>query len=151
MSQHEEFNLRWGNPDDRSAITSLLKHEEMGEEIDPTACLVAEDEKGLLGFARVEEVERAGYLRPIIVSTQGQGKGIGRYLIEALQLKWDELRLVARGEATGFYQKLGFEIVNWQGVAEGISQECLECPKKETCRPTPMIWAASNFPSNQIT
>jgi N-acetylglutamate synthase-like GNAT family acetyltransferase len=142
MSLTEEFQLRRGTPDDRLEITALLKHEEMGEGIEPSECLVAESNQGLLGFARVEEVEGAGYLRPIIISKQGQGKGIGRFLLEALQQKWDKLFLVARGEAIGFYQKLGFENADWQEVAEMIHQECLECPKKESCRPIPMLWSA---------
>jgi N-acetylglutamate synthase-like GNAT family acetyltransferase len=145
----EKFHLRWGNSNDRLAITALLKHEEMGEGIDPTECLVVEAEDGFLGFARVEEVEGEGYLRPIIISPQGQGKGIGRYLMEGLQQKWDKLLLVARGDVVGFYQKLGFEISGWQKVAEIISQECLECPKKEACQPTPMLWLATNTPPNQ--
>jgi len=146
MSLPEVIQLRWGTPNDRSAIIALLKHEEMGEGIDPTECLIVEAKNGFLGFARVEVVEGEGYLRPIIVSPQGQGKGIGRILMSGLQQKWCKLLLVARGDAIGFYQKIGFETIDWQEIAEIIQKECLDCPKQGTCRPVPMRWLAKSEP-----
>lgn len=144
MSQTEAYHLRWGDPTDRSAIVSLLKQEDMGEMIDPTECLIVENENQFLGFARVEEVEGKNYLRPIIISPQGQGKGIGRILITGLQQKWQKLFLVARGDTVGFYQKFGFEVTDWHEIAEIIQQECLQCPRKNTCQPTPMSWLDKN-------
>ncbi|MBN1538347.1 MAG: GNAT family N-acetyltransferase [Anaerolineales bacterium] len=144
MATPEVVHLRWGTPADKSIITALLKRENMGEGIDPAECLIAEADTGLLGFARVEEVDGESYLRPIIVSPQGKGKGIGRFLMQGLQQKWDKLLLVARGDAVGFYRKLGFEIVNWQELAEVIHQECVQCPDIDKCCPTPMCWLSGN-------
>jgi len=113
---------------------------DMVSEIEPHYCLVAEGIDGLEGFARTEEADGILYLRPVVVSPESQGQGIGSGLIKHLLGLFPSLTVVARGTAAGFYTKLGFQPIEWDEVYLPFRRECTTCPDFMKCEPIPMAY-----------
>ena len=75
-------------------------------------------------------------IRSLAVASEGQGKGIGRRIVEELVLM-----ATARGYAQicaltleeGFFEKLGFEIVDRWSISPKLWQDCIYCPKFHHC------------------
>jgi N-acetylglutamate synthase-like GNAT family acetyltransferase len=132
------ITLRRGRSEELEAVQTLLQACEMGVELDPGECLLAEEEGEVVGLGRLENSGGVPYLRPIAISPHHQHRGIGRQLLSALLTDLHELRVVARGKAFGFYSALGFESMDWDCVYAGYRQECAECPDHEQCGPVPM-------------
>lgn len=136
----ERVRMRPGCTQDLPALLELLSTYGMSGEITPAECLVAAGPEGLMGFARVEVADGLPFLRPIVVAPEYQHQGIGRRLVQHLLDQLPELRVVARGEAVGFYTRLGFEPTSWEAAPLRFRQECEVCPDSPTCRPVPMIY-----------
>lgn len=134
------ITLRQGRPEDARAVQALLQSSAMGVALDPGECLLAEEKGTIAGLARIEYGDPIPYLRPIAISPHHQHRGIGRQLLETLIKDLDELRVVARGEAVGFYSAFGFKPMDWESVYAGYQQECAECPDHDSCRPVPMLY-----------
>lgn len=132
------ITLRRGRSQDLEAVQALLRSCDMGDEVDPGECLLAEAADSVVGLVRLEHVPDATYLRPIAISPAHQHQGIGRLLLEAVVTDLAELRVVARGAAFGFYVALGFTPMEWESVHAGYRQECAECPDHEACGSVPM-------------
>ncbi len=79
--------------------------------------LMARDGQQLIGVARLQfPGDKAAQLRYMAVADAWQGKGVGREIVQhmegiARQQEACHLFLHARDNALGFYQKLGYEIV----------------------------------------
>lgn len=75
-------------------------------------------------------------IRSLAVAPTGQGKGIGRRIVEELVQV-----ATARGYAQicaltleeGFFEKLGFEIVDRWSISPKLWQDCIYCPKFHHC------------------
>ena len=127
--------LRPGRTKDAPALQQLMVEASMYAEVDPLECLVADTPHGVVGFARVEFFEDVPYLRPVVVAPSYQGHGVGRRLVEGLLADYPELCVVSRGEAAGFYQRLGFQELPWSVVAADHQEECNLCPERSQCCP----------------
>jgi N-acetylglutamate synthase-like GNAT family acetyltransferase len=136
----KELNVRRGGESDLTALQRLLESHQMKTEVDPAEFWLAEVEGGLAGAARLEWEDGLAYLRPVAVDPEWQAQGIGRRLIQELAEGLPELNVVARGEAVGFYTRLGFMPAAWEQVPERYRQECADCPDSESCQPQPMAW-----------
>ena len=134
--------LRRGYQEDAYAVQELLRACGMEAEIDPCNCLLADEEGMIVGLGRLEYGEDVPYLRPIAIAPAHQHRGVGRRLLEALLTNLDELRVVSRGNALGFYSGLGFEPMGWDSVHATYRQECAECPELAVCGPMPMRYQA---------
>lgn len=139
-----KFLLRQGDEPDRSAIFDLLASYEMESDLPASEFIVAEIDGQLVGAARVEWEDQAAYVRPILVDSAWHGQKIGKALIRTIAQNLPALYVVARGEATGFYRKLGFLPMPWDQVPERYRQECEACPISEACCPEPMILTGSS-------
>ncbi len=75
-------------------------------------------------------------IRSLAVAPAGQGQGIGRRIVEELVQV-----ATARGYAQicaltleeGFFQKLGFDIVDRWSISPKLWQDCIYCPKFHHC------------------
>lgn len=139
-----KYLLRRGNEPDRPALRDLLASYGMEADLPPFEFTVAEIEGQIVGAARLAWEDRSAYVRPILVHSAWQGKNIGRALIKKVANNLPSLSVVARGEAAGFYCKLGFTVIPWDRVPERYRLECQDCPDWEACCPVPMILIRSS-------
>lgn len=133
-----EFLLRQGSEADGAAIAALLAANSMEADIPAEEFLVAEVESRLVGLARLEGEGEEVYIRPVVVDSGWQGKGLGRSLVQQVSNGLPAVHVIARGEVTGFYANLGFIPMAWEQVPARFRQECETCPDQENCRPRPM-------------
>jgi N-acetylglutamate synthase-like GNAT family acetyltransferase len=141
--------LRNGRAEDKKAVRKLLRLYDMGIEVDPCDCLLADDEGVIAGLGRIEWGESIPYLRPIAVAPTYQHLGIGRRIVQALLTDLDELWVFARGQSIGFYSELGFVPAEWDTVHAPYRQECAECPEREDCAPVPLRYVSPGRATTQ--
>ena len=93
-----------------------------------------------VGFCRLQDdVNGIAYVNPVVTYSAWRGYGVGRALMEDAREIAGELRLIARGTSEGFYRKLGFVEMGWDEVdLQAASEDCDNCPYRETCGPVPM-------------
>jgi N-acetylglutamate synthase-like GNAT family acetyltransferase len=133
-----KFLVRQGVELDQSAIEALLASHSMEANVPPHEFLVAEIDGRLVGLVRPEREGQAVYLRPVVVDSNWQGKGIGRLLVREISKGLPAVQVISRGETTGFYGSLGFIPMAWEQVPDRYRQECETCPDRGNCRPLPM-------------
>lgn len=128
---------------DNTQIAHLADQAHMGPLSDRGVVFVAEDVRDprrVLGFIRIVEAEDARYVNPIVVAAEGQGRGVGRLLMEHMRARFGRLLFVARGEAVPFYDTLGCVPVSWDDIAPLIAEDCDDCADRASCRPQPMAF-----------
>lgn len=139
------FSVRQAVNSDCPAIEKLMVENDMVGAFDAESCFVIDsDDNGLAGFVRLEMVENRFYIRPIIVSTQYQGKAIGKCLVSHVLSVLSDITVVSRGSAEGFYRSFDFEPIEWEQVAQELCNECRNCPELNNCVPIPMRLIQSN-------
>ncbi len=75
-------------------------------------------------------------IRSIAVDPRHQGLGLGRMMAEYLMEQADELgiaRVMAFTYVTGFFEKLGFSVVDHSALPHKVFTDCLKCPKFHKC------------------
>ncbi|MGD2019126.1 MAG: N-acetyltransferase [Planctomycetota bacterium] len=75
-------------------------------------------------------------VRSIAVDPRFQKLGLGRRLAEFLIDEAEDLgiaRVMAFTYVTGFFQKLGFEVVEHESLPHKVFTDCLKCPKFHKC------------------
>lgn len=75
-------------------------------------------------------------VRSLAVSTAGHGQGVGSLIVEhlvALAKAREFSQVCALTLREGFFQRLGFEIVDRWSISPKIWQECIYCPKFHRC------------------
>lgn len=98
---------------------------------------VAEDEGEIVGCGSLcrlgsDLVE----IRSLGVAEDYKGKGVGRGLVEMLTEEAKELsipQIMALTYETGFFVKLGFDIVPKDIFPEKVWRDCVFCPKQNCC------------------
>ena len=100
----------------------------------------------------VSLTEQLVEIRSLAVAPQGQGKGIGRRIVE------DLVRMAtARGYAQvcaltleeGFFEKLGFEVVDRWSISPKLWQDCIYCPKFHRCDEVAVARSLTDSPVKQ--
>jgi N-acetylglutamate synthase-like GNAT family acetyltransferase len=132
--------IRKGLEKDRSALKELLEEFNMHGDVPPEEFLVAEEDGAVAGVVRLERIENDVYLRAMAVHSDWHGRGVGSRLVRELVAGLDQVKVVARGYAAPFYEKLGFKPVDWSVIHKNMSKECIECPDVLTCKPVPMVY-----------
>lgn len=77
-----------------------------------------------------------GEVRSIAVAPAQQGLGLGRRMAEALIEEARELglaRVMAFTYVAGFFEKLGFQVVDHASLPHKVFNDCLNCPKFNKC------------------
>ncbi len=80
--------------------------------------------------------ENLAEIRSLAVLDTHQGKGIGRRLVEACIAEAQDLgigQLFTLTYETGFFEHLGFRIVDKNVFPQKIWVDCLQCPKFPNC------------------
>lgn len=80
--------------------------------------------------------ENLAEIRSLAVSESYQGRGIGRRLVEACLAEARDLgigQVFTLTYETGFFQRLGFRIVDKNIFPHKIWADCLHCPKFPEC------------------
>jgi len=130
-SQYYDLRYRvlrqpWNQPvgSERDALENQAKH------------FAAFEEANLVGVGRLDHVEARIYqIRFMAVEPGCQSKGIGASLMKAIEMDaWNsgavEIILHAREQALGFYQKLGYALVEPSHLLFGEIQHFLMKKKK---------------------
>ncbi len=75
-------------------------------------------------------------VRSIAVSPEQRALGLGRRIAEALIAEAETLgvaRVMAFTYVPGFFEKLGFEVVEHASLPHKVFGDCLDCPKFHQC------------------
>ena len=135
------FTIRNARFDDMPYIDAYANAEGMASIPGPFRVRVAVNRKDeVVGFCRLQDdVNGIAYVNPIVTCSTWRGYGVGRALIEDAREIAGELRLISRGTSEGFYRKLGFQEMTWSEVdLEAASEDCDNCPYRDSCGPVPM-------------
>ena len=119
----------------------------------PDWLVAVSDCSPLLGCGSlVPLTEQLVEIRSLAVAPQGQGKGIGRQIVQELVQM-----ATARGYAQicaltlqeAFFEKLGFEIVDRWSISPKLWQDCIYCPKFHHCDEVAVARNLTDSPVNQ--
>ncbi len=95
------------------------------------------DHEALLGCgALVALTSELAEVRSLAVHERGHGRGIGSTIVEnlvALAKAREFSQICALTLREGFFQRLGFEIVDRWSISPKLWQECIYCPKFHRC------------------
>ena len=83
-----------------------------------------------------------GEVRSLAVDANAKSKGIGRIIVEALEQEARDCGLhsiFAFTYVTGFFEKLGFEVVERGELPLKAWKDCLRCPKFAACDETAVV------------
>ncbi len=75
-------------------------------------------------------------IKSLSVDAAYQGQGVGRRLVEAAVSEACELGLrqvFALTRSQGFFERLGFEVVDRNTLPHKIWDDCLRCPRRDNC------------------
>ena len=90
-----------------------------------------------------------GEVASLAVSPAARGRGLGRRLVEAVLADADRLgirRVMSLTYEQRFFERLGFEVVDRQGLPMKVWAECVACPKKNACDEIAMIRVNPDLP-----
>ena len=136
-----EFALPPAQEAARAALALMCGMEGMDtfDELDDVTVAV-NDAGEPVGFIRIVVGSNGvAYVNPVVVYPTWRGLGVGRALTDAVQERYGELRLVSRGAARPFYERMGFTACGWDMIVPGVSEDCDHCSWREECAPQPML------------
>ncbi len=91
-------------------------------------------------------------VRSLAVAQAGQGKGIGRRIVEEL-VQMATVRgyaqICALTLEEGFFEKLGFEVVDRWSISPKLWQDCIYCPKFHHCDEVAVARSLTDSPISQ--
>ena len=100
----------------------------------------------------VSLTEQLVEVRSLAVAPQGQGKGIGRRIVEEL-VEMATARVYAQICALtleeGFFEKLGFDVVDRWSISPKLWQDCIYCPKFHHCDEVAVARSLTDSPISQ--
>lgn len=140
MIMADLFTLRPAIHQDKPLLDAYCLAEGMDSLPSLEEVMVAQNDEGSpVGFIRlVLGANGIWHVNPVVVYEPWRGYGVGRALTAwALQEK-GELRLVARGSASAFYEREGFLRCGWDEVDTAVTEDCEGCPYRAECAPQPM-------------
>lgn len=134
------FTLRPAREADRPYLNAYCYGEGMDNLPSLQDVTVAQNADGEpVGFIRLAlGANGAWHVNPVVVHASWRGHGVGQALTEWALTEKGELRLVARGQAVPFYERLGFAPCSWEDVDTAVTEECDGCPLAAECHPKPM-------------
>jgi len=98
---------------------------------------VAHDGQRIVGCSALHiNWEDLAELRSLAVDPDAQGKGIGKYLVEACLAEARSLgisRVYALTYRTSFFEKMGFKMIEKESLPHKVWTDCLKCPQFPNC------------------
>lgn len=98
---------------------------------------VFEDDGELVGCCALEIMWRdLAEVKSLSVRDGRHGQGVGRQLVEAAVREAEELglhRVFALTRSQGFFEKLGFAVVDRHTLPHKIWDDCLRCTRRDDC------------------
>ncbi len=91
-------------------------------------------------------------IRSLAVAQAGQGKGIGRRIVEDLvemATTRGYAQICALTLEEGFFEKLGFEVVDRWSISPKLWQDCIYCPKFHHCDEVAVARSLTDSPISQ--
>ncbi|MEM1452701.1 MAG: N-acetyltransferase [Planctomycetota bacterium] len=92
-------------------------------------------------------------VRSIAVAPRFQKLGLGRLIAEFLIDEADELgiaRVMAFTYVTGFFEKLGFQVVEHGSLPHKVFNDCLKCPKFHKCDEIAVVKVLRDHAEDQV-
>lgn len=133
------ISLRAATTNDRTTLIALLAEADMDYTGPPEAYMLAVEGGTIAGCGRLEDHGHFVMMRPLVVAEPYRGRGVGRLILQEIMPADKPTVLVARGEATAFYEAMGFSHTDWNAVSASQTAECESCPNRAECMPQPMI------------
>ena len=84
-----------------------------------------------------------GEVKSLAVDKGSAGKGVGRALVKGIVDRAAEIglsRIFTLTLEAGFFEKLGFELINKNLLPMKVWSECAKCPKQANCDEIPMTY-----------
>jgi len=107
-------------------------------------CFSIADDGQLLGTAGLHILWRdLAEVRSLAVKPGNQGQGIGRKLVNDVLERARQLgirQVLSLTYQTGFFTKLGFEMVDKHSLPHKIWTDCIHCRKFHDCDETAMVY-----------
>lgn len=134
------FTLRPAASSDKPLLDAYCRAEGMDSIPGIDDVTVAQNASGEpVGFIRLAQgANGIWHVNPVVVYGAWRGYGVGRALTEAALEEKGELRMVARGAAVPFYERLGFTACSWDDVDMTVTEQCDGCPFFDECAPHPL-------------
>ncbi len=104
--------------------------------------LVAEDGETVVGCCALEIVwSDLAEIKSLAVAPAQKGKGLGRALVEAAVGQARALgvpRVFALTLEPRFFERVGFDVVEKEGLPMKVWSDCARCPKQQECDEIPV-------------
>jgi len=105
--------------------------------------LVAEKDGRIVGCCGLDIIwADLAEIKSLAVEQPNKGGGIGRMLVDEAVKRARELgitKVFALTLDTGFFEKLGFEAIDREGLPMKVWRDCARCPKQDNCDETAVI------------
>jgi amino-acid N-acetyltransferase len=105
--------------------------------------VIALDGTGIIGCGALHfYTPRSAEIRSLAVSPDRKAGGVGRQIVERLEVEAREQELQSMFAFTyvpGFFEKLGFSQVDRGELPLKAWKDCLRCPKFQACDEIPML------------
>lgn len=136
MNQQRSVDIRIGREEDRGPVVALLEAEGLEANFVADEFLVAEDEGGVVGCARLAPLpEGLSEMASVAVAPDRRGEGIGRALVRRA-LASAEQPVHALCLQPAFFRNLGFEAVD--EIPPSLEAKARACCADRTF--VPMVW-----------
>lgn len=92
-------------------------------------------------------------IRSLGVSINYQGKGYGKAMVDHLMTRADTLalgKLLVLTRKPGFFERLGFEYTEKEGLPEKVMKDCDMCPRQDNCDETAMMYTLDSSNPHHI-
>jgi len=104
---------------------------------------VAEDDGKILGCCALEVIwSDLAEIKSLAVDEEHKNKGVGKSLVAAAVEQAAELgvpKVFALTLYPGFFEKIGFEVIEKDKLPMKVWSDCARCPKQQNCDETAVI------------
>ncbi|MBN1343175.1 MAG: N-acetyltransferase [Phycisphaerae bacterium] len=104
---------------------------------------VCQEDARVVGCCALEIMWRdLAEIKSLSVEAASQSKGIGRQLVEAAVDEARQLglrRVFALTRSQGFFERLGFSVVDRNALPHKVWDDCLRCTRRDNCDETAVV------------
>ena len=141
-AEEATFTLRQAGSADEATVCALMETGGMALADDWIDGTVAVDSAGfVVGYVRVQQTDKGPHIAPVAVRPDWQGRGVGRALMDQAVRDNGPVKLVSRGEAAGFYRRIGCVEMGFDEISGELEEDCQHCPDREVCQPVAFSYA----------